>query len=136
MQSKYHTTPPSPAKDPLLGPNIYTGQFTTACNSSSWAYDFLFWPPWTPGTHVVHRPILFLCSPGCPGTHGVDQAGLGLRDTPAGIKGVCCDHWFASLKWFVSTKIKVPPTELRGGLGSLLCCRLEPPTESVVTLLL
>jgi hypothetical protein len=25
----------------------------------------------------------FLCSPGCPGTHSVDQAGLELRDLPA-----------------------------------------------------
>jgi hypothetical protein len=24
-----------------------------------------------------------LCSPGCPGTHSVDQAGLKLRDPPA-----------------------------------------------------
>jgi hypothetical protein len=24
-----------------------------------------------------------LCSPGCPGTHSVDQAGLELRDLPA-----------------------------------------------------
>jgi hypothetical protein len=25
----------------------------------------------------------FLCSPGCPGTHSEDQAGLELRDPPA-----------------------------------------------------
>jgi hypothetical protein len=25
----------------------------------------------------------FLCNPGCPGTHSVDQAGLKLRNTPA-----------------------------------------------------
>jgi hypothetical protein len=33
----------------------------------------------------------FLCSPGCPGTHSVDQADLELRNLPAsaGIKGVC-----------------------------------------------
>jgi hypothetical protein len=32
-----------------------------------------------------------LCSPGCPGAHFVDQAGLELRNPPAsaGIKGVC-----------------------------------------------
>ena len=35
-----------------------------------------------------------LCSPGCPGTHSVDQAGLELRDdclclSFAGITGVC-----------------------------------------------
>ena len=26
---------------------------------------------------------IFLCIPGCPGTHAVDQAGLELRDLPA-----------------------------------------------------
>ena len=33
----------------------------------------------------------FLCSPGYPGTHSIDQAGLKLRDPPAsaGIKSVC-----------------------------------------------
>jgi hypothetical protein len=35
-----------------------------------------------------------LCSPGCPGTHSVDQAGHKLRNSPplppkAGIKGMC-----------------------------------------------
>jgi hypothetical protein len=29
------------------------------------------------------RDRVFLCSPGCPGTHSVDQAGLELRDLPA-----------------------------------------------------
>ncbi|EGW11174.1 hypothetical protein I79_014842 [Cricetulus griseus] len=39
-------------------------------------------------------PVENMCSPGCPGTHSVDQAGLKLRDLPAsaflsaGIKGV------------------------------------------------
>jgi hypothetical protein len=44
----------------------------------------------------VFRDNVSLCSPGCPGTHFVDQAGLELRDPPAslclpssGIKGVC-----------------------------------------------
>ena len=35
-----------------------------------------------------------MCSPGCPGTHAVDQAGLELRNPPdcllrTGIKGMC-----------------------------------------------
>jgi hypothetical protein len=30
-----------------------------------------------------HRVSLYLCSPGCPGTHSVDEAGLELRDPPA-----------------------------------------------------
>jgi hypothetical protein len=31
----------------------------------------------------VFRDRVFLCSPGCPGTHSVDQAGLKLRNLPA-----------------------------------------------------
>jgi hypothetical protein len=46
---------------------------------------------------LVFRDRVSLCSPGCPGTHSVDQAGLELRNSPAsaptptpsaGIKGV------------------------------------------------
>jgi hypothetical protein len=46
----------------------------------------------------VFQDRVSLCSPGCPGTHFVDQAGLELRNPPAtaspsaGIKGV--DHHF------------------------------------------
>ena len=32
---------------------------------------------------LVFRDRVSLCSPGCPGTHSVDQAGLELRDPPA-----------------------------------------------------
>ena len=32
---------------------------------------------------VVFRDRVSLCSPGCPGTHFVDQAGLELRNLPA-----------------------------------------------------
>jgi hypothetical protein len=32
---------------------------------------------------LFFRDRVFLCSPGCPGTHSVDQAGLKLRDPPA-----------------------------------------------------
>ena len=31
---------------------------------------------------------VFLCSPGCPGTHSVDQAGLKLRNPPASVSQV------------------------------------------------
>jgi hypothetical protein len=31
----------------------------------------------------VFRDRVFLCSPGCPGIHSVDQAGLKLRNSPA-----------------------------------------------------
>jgi hypothetical protein len=32
---------------------------------------------------LVFRDRVALCSPGCPGTHSVDQAGLELRNSPA-----------------------------------------------------
>jgi hypothetical protein len=31
---------------------------------------------------LVFQDRVFLCSPGCPGTHSVDQAGLELRNPP------------------------------------------------------
>jgi hypothetical protein len=52
------------------------------------------WSPWPP-TLSQSCPFIFLfflfvfqdrvslCSPGCPGTHSVDQAGLKLRNLPA-----------------------------------------------------
>jgi hypothetical protein len=38
--------------------------------------------------HMVFRDRVSLCSPGCPGTHSVDQAGLELRNPPASASGV------------------------------------------------
>jgi hypothetical protein len=32
---------------------------------------------------LVFRDRIFLCSPGCPGTHSADQAGLEHRNPPA-----------------------------------------------------
>jgi hypothetical protein len=32
---------------------------------------------------LVFRDRVSLCSPGCPGTHSIDQAGLELRNLPA-----------------------------------------------------
>ena len=40
-------------------------------------------PPPPPPHHHHHHSRLSLCSPGCLGTHSVDQAGLELRDPPA-----------------------------------------------------
>jgi hypothetical protein len=36
---------------------------------------------------LVFRDRVPLCSPGCPGTHSVDQAGLELRNLPASACG-------------------------------------------------
>jgi hypothetical protein len=47
---------------------------------------------------LVFRDRVSLCSPGCPGTHSVDQAGLELRNPPAsasqvlGLKACTCAH--------------------------------------------
>jgi hypothetical protein len=35
------------------------------------------------GLVLVFQDRVFLCSPGCPGTHSVDQAGLEPRNPPA-----------------------------------------------------
>jgi hypothetical protein len=34
---------------------------------------------------LVFQDRVSLCSPGCPGTHSVDQAGLELRNPPASV---------------------------------------------------
>jgi hypothetical protein len=41
-----------------------------------------------------------LCSPGCPGTHSVDQAGLELRNSPASASQVLELKACASMKPF------------------------------------
>jgi hypothetical protein len=41
-------------------------------------YYFLFF-----FSFLVFQARVFLCSPDCPGTHSVDQAGLKLRNLPA-----------------------------------------------------
>jgi hypothetical protein len=63
-------------------------------------FSFLFWG----GVVVVVVVVVFqdrvsLCSPGCPGTHSVDQAGLDLRNPPAsasqvlGLKACATTAW-------------------------------------------
>jgi hypothetical protein len=43
----------------------------------------LFFSSFFPFFFLVSRDRVSLCSPGCPGTHFVDQAGLELRNPPA-----------------------------------------------------
>jgi hypothetical protein len=54
---------------------------------------------------LVFRDRVSLCSPGCPGTHSVDQAGLELRNPPAsqglGLKA-CATTAQVLLKCFVT----------------------------------
>jgi hypothetical protein len=75
-----YTLPPpcSPTHPlPLLGPGIplYWG-------ISSLQYQGAFLPSDSRLGHLL-RVRVSLCSPGCPGTHSVDQAGLQLRNLPA-----------------------------------------------------
>jgi hypothetical protein len=50
----------------------------------------------------VFQDRIFLCGPGCPGTHSVDQAGLELRNPPAsasqvlGLKACATTAWLSS----------------------------------------
>jgi hypothetical protein len=46
-----------------------------------WFLVFGFW-------FLVFQDRISLCSPGCPGTHSVDQAGLELRNPPASVSQV------------------------------------------------
>jgi hypothetical protein len=56
----------------------------------------------------VFQDRVSLCSPGCPGTHSVDQAGLELRDPPAsasqvlGLKACATTARLSPLLWRVS----------------------------------
>jgi hypothetical protein len=58
-------------------------------------FGFGFW-------FLVFRDRVSLCSPGCPGTHSVDQAGLKLRNSPAsssqvlGLKVCATTAWRSS----------------------------------------
>jgi hypothetical protein len=62
------------------GQNIHTHK--VKINTSwfwFWGWFFFFWFVFV----FVFRDRVSLCSPGCPGTHSVDQAGLKLRNPPA-----------------------------------------------------
>jgi hypothetical protein len=52
----------------------------------------------------VFRDRVSLCSPGCPGTHSVDQAGLELRNLPASASRVLglkvCATTPGQFSWF------------------------------------
>jgi hypothetical protein len=59
----------------------------------------------------VFQDRVSLCSPGCPGTHSVDQAGLKLRNLPAsasqvlGLKACTTTPGWASLFFFFNSSI-------------------------------
>jgi hypothetical protein len=49
------------------------------------------------------RDRVFLYSPGCPGTHSVDQAGLKLRNPPASASQVLGLKACATTAWFMES---------------------------------
>ena len=51
---------------------------------------------------VLHRDRVSLCSPSCPGTHSVDQAGLKLRNLPASASQVLGLKVCATTAWLFS----------------------------------
>jgi hypothetical protein len=58
----------------------------------------------------VFRNRVSLCSPGCPGTHSVDQAGLKLRNLPASASQVLGLKAFAITAQLVSLNFKAVVT--------------------------
>ena len=83
-------------------PSIYTLVFLFL----SFLFLFCFW------FGLVFWDRVSLCSPGCPGTHSVDQAGLELRNPPAcasrvlGLKACAItpiwSSFFLSFRWSVN----------------------------------
>jgi hypothetical protein len=71
----------------------------------------------------VFRDRVSLCSPGCPGTHSVDQAGLELRDPPASASQVL------GLK-VCATTAQQPFTFIteKKSLGKVVTCQLSEDT--------
>jgi hypothetical protein len=53
--------------------------FATTAQSGVWFFCFVLFC----FVCLFFRDRISLCSPGCPGTHSVDQAGLELRNPPA-----------------------------------------------------
>jgi hypothetical protein len=64
------------------------------------------------------RDRVSLCSPGCPGTHSVDQSGLELRNPPASASQVLGLNVCATITWqfvcFYNSELAItrllPPT--------------------------
>jgi hypothetical protein len=100
---------------------------------------------------VCFRDRVSLCSPGCPGTHSVDQAGLKLRNPPAsaskglGLKAcatttrlifcVPCKTIF----FIIGNKMQIPinilehyETETKYYFGQILCVHISRPRHIVL----
>jgi hypothetical protein len=72
-------------------PTISIALGVCSCNICSFFFQFF--------SFLVFQDRVSLCSPGCPGTHSVDQAGLQLRNPPAsasqvlGLKACTTTAW-------------------------------------------
>jgi hypothetical protein len=67
---------------------------------------------------VVFRDRLSLCSPGCPGTHFVDQGGLELRNAPASASRVLGLKVYATMARHMTFLMKCTAVECtRRGIG-------------------
>jgi hypothetical protein len=70
-----------------------------------WLLGFFFF-------FLVFRDKVSLCSPGCPGTHFVDQAGLKLRSPPAsasrvlGLKACATNAWQLLVLLYIKASLK------------------------------
>jgi hypothetical protein len=75
-----HETP-----EPELGPNSALEELQGLCSAKppSRPSSFTFFKKIFIYLFLVYRDRVSLCSPGCPGTHSVDQAGLELTNPPA-----------------------------------------------------
>jgi hypothetical protein len=69
----------------------------------------------------VFQDRVSLCSPGCPGTHSVDQAGLELRNLPAsasqvlGLKACNTTSRLANISYSLQGSPKVPKIPIWSG---------------------
>jgi hypothetical protein len=55
---------------------------------------------------LFYRDRVSLCSPGCPGTHSVDQAGLELRNPPASASRVLGLKSYATTARHLNSQIR------------------------------
>jgi hypothetical protein len=76
---------------------------------------------------LAFRDRISLCSPGCPGTHSVDQAGLELRNPPAsasqvlGLKACATTAWLYLFVDFICLSVRGSRV-YTGGHGHFCLC--------------
>jgi hypothetical protein len=92
-----------------------------------------FWRVSEKGWHLVFeggrfRDRVFLYSPGCPGTHAVDQAGLELRNPPASASQVLGLKACATILNLTDEMLKIELNHLSSSdLINVAVCTCVPP---------